>query len=120
MDAKQGRCICCFVVFFFSVISIFFVFIMNIFFLKKGPWVGPIPQGFCGLFGPVGFSHKRLFGHVGFSNPSPYGPGPNHENWANLTGLPRSINLYTFHGNLELTSFLYMQGYLDLQKLITT
>jgi len=70
----------------------FFCIQNEYFFLKKGPWTGPIPQGFCGLLGLVGFSHKGLFGPVGFSNPSPCGPGPNHEKWANLTGLLLEIN----------------------------
>jgi len=42
----------------------------------ESPWVGPGPQGFCRVFGPVGF-----FG------PSPHGPGPNPMGWAKSTPL---------------------------------
>jgi len=41
----------------------------------------------CGLFGPVGFFNEGHFGPMGFSSHNPRGTGPNHEKWANLTGL---------------------------------
>jgi len=53
----------------------------------ESPWVGPGPQGFCRVFGLVGFFVGGFFFNVGFFGPSPYGSGPNPVGWAKLTPL---------------------------------
>jgi len=40
----------------------------------ESPWVGPDPQDFCGIFGPLNF-FDGVFFDVNFFGPNPHGQG---------------------------------------------
>jgi len=55
----------------------------------ESPWVGPGPQGFCRIFGPVDFFVGGFFSMWTFL--ALVRPGPNPVGWAKLTPLSRAM-----------------------------